>query len=73
VQRGRKPRIGARVRRRPAVALARAAVAALAVLVALPSGAAAAPPVASFSVTPAAPLSGDVVTFTSAFATDGRA
>jgi len=68
VQRGRKPRIGARVRRRPAVALARAAVAvaALAVLVALPSGAAAAPPVASFSVTPAAPLSGDVVTFTSA-------
>jgi len=67
VQRGRKPRIGARARRRPAPALARAAVvvAALTALAALPSGAAAAPPVASFSVTPAAPLSGDVVTFTS--------
>ena len=67
MQRGRKPRIGARTRRRPAVALARAAaaLAVFAALAALPSGAGAAPPVASFSVTPAAPLSGDAVTFTS--------
>jgi len=67
VQRGRKPRIGARTRRRAAPALARAVavVAALAALAVLPSGAAAAPPVASFSATPTAPLSGDVVTFTS--------
>jgi hypothetical protein len=68
VQLGRKPRIRARTRHPPAALLARAAaaVATLAALAALPSGASAAPPVASFSVTPEAPLSGDVVTFTSA-------
>jgi hypothetical protein len=55
--------------RRPVVALARAgaAVAGLAALslVLLPSAVAHAAPVASFVVSPAAPLSGDVVTFTS--------
>jgi PKD repeat protein len=61
VQRGRKPRIARSARRRPAIVLVLAAVA----LALLPSGVAHAAPVAAFTVSPAAPLSGDVVTFTS--------
>jgi PKD domain-containing protein len=69
VERGRKPRRARGARRRPVGALARAATAvpvlAALSLVLLPSAVAHAAPVASFTVSPAAPLTGDVVTFAS--------
>jgi PKD repeat protein len=61
VDRGRKPPITKGTRRRPAVVAVLAALA----LALLPAGVAHAAPVASFTSSPAAPLSGDVVTFTS--------
>jgi plastocyanin len=63
--RGRQPRIRRGTGRRLALVLALVAVALSVLASVVAPGAVAAGPVASFSIAPAAPLTGDVVTFTS--------